>query len=145
MLAASFTDSRAPTMAIGELARKTGVNIETIRYYERSALLAAPPRTAGGRRVYGTGHLRALAFIRRARELGFAIEDIRALLALAEPGRASCAEVERIATTHLAGVRAKLEDLSRLERTLADTVSRCSREANPVCPVLDALGAPTAS
>src|SRR5262249_27044043 len=102
MRAASFTDSRAPAMAIGELAGRTGVNIETIRYYERSALLAAPPRTSGGRRVYGPDHLRALVFIRRARELGFAIDHIRALLALAEPGRASCAEVERIASTHLA-------------------------------------------
>src|SRR5262245_43549444 len=139
MAAAPFTDSRAPAMAIGELARRTGVNIETIRYYERSSLLAAPPRTAGGRRVYGPEHAQALTFVRRARELGFSIDDIGALLALAEPGRRSCTEVERIASVHLASVRSKLADLERLERTLADTVSRCSRETNPVCPVLEAL------
>ena len=137
----TFTDSRASNLAIGELARRTGVKIETIRYYERIALVPAPPRALGGRRVYGAEHVQVLAFVRRARELGFGIDDIRALLALAEPGRVSCAEVERIASAHLASVRAKLADLAKLENILADTVGRCSDEMNPTCPVLDVLSA----
>jgi len=145
MRTASFTESRAPAMAIGELARRTEVNIETIRYYERIALLPAPPRTDARRRIYGPDQLRALVFIRRARELGFAIDDIRALLALAEPGRVSCAEVERIASIHLSKVRSKLADLAKLESTLAETVGRCSREPNPICPVLDVLSASVVS
>lgn len=128
-------------MAIGRLSRRTGVNIETIRYYERIGLLDAPPRTAAGRRVYDDSHRRTLAFIRRGRELGFGIADIRAMLALASPDEASCAEVERIAQAHLDEVRAKLADLLRLEHILADTVSRCASEESAACPVLDMLEA----
>jgi MerR family mercuric resistance operon transcriptional regulator len=78
-------------------------------------------------------------FIRRGRELGFSIEQIRALLALAEPSRASCAEVNEIARTHLDEVRAKLADLTRLEGILAATIAQCSGDAAPSCPVLDML------
>ncbi|MVA97780.1 MerR family transcriptional regulator [Nitratireductor sp. CAU 1489] len=126
-------------MPIGMLSRKTGVNIETIRYYERIGLLPAPPRTAGGRRIYDDGHRRALAFIRRARELGFGLADIRALLALARPHGESCAQVERIASAHLDDVRNKLADLARLEHILAETVGKCARETAPTCPVLNML------
>ena len=133
------TTSRAEGLSRGELSRLTGVNLETIRYYEKIEVLPAPPRTRSGRRSYGGDHLRRLQFIRRARDLGFGIEDVRALLALAEPGHASCAEVRAIAAGHLAGVRAKLSDLATLERLLADTVARCSGEPVPICPVLDML------
>jgi DNA-binding transcriptional MerR regulator len=97
----AVTDSRADHLPIGELSRRTGVNIETIRYYERIRMLTAPPRTASGRRVYGAQDVRILAFIRRARELGFPLEDIRTLLGLGAPGQASCGEVRDIATRHL--------------------------------------------
>ena len=70
------------SITIGELSRRTGVNIETIRYFERVGVLATPPRTSGGRRVYGTGHVRALGFVRRARELGFSPAEVRAILSL---------------------------------------------------------------
>jgi MerR family transcriptional regulator, mercuric resistance operon regulatory protein len=73
-------------MPIGELSRLCGVHIETIRYYEKIGMLPAPPRSESGRRIYGPGQMRTLVFLRRARELGFGIDDIRALLALAEPG-----------------------------------------------------------
>jgi MerR family mercuric resistance operon transcriptional regulator len=126
---------------IGRLAAATGVNLETVRYYERIELMPSPARTANGRRAYEEGHIRRLAFIRRARELGFSIEQIRALLALAEPSRASCAEVREIAQAHLDEVRAKLADLARLESILAETVSRCSGDPAPSCPVLDMLAA----
>ncbi len=126
-------------LTIGKLAAAAGVNLETIRYYERIKLLPAPPRTAGGHRSYGQEHARRLMFIRRARELGFSVEEIRALLALAGPGPAPCAKVRRIATAHLASVHAKLADLARLEAVLAATIARCSDERNLTCPVLEML------
>ncbi len=134
-----ITASRAETLAIGELSRLTGVNIETIRYYERIKMLPAPPRAANGRRVYGAMELRILVFIRRSRELGFSPGDIRALLRLGAPGTASCSEVKDIAGHHLEEIRSKLADLKKLERLLAKTVARCSGKKAPDCPVLDIL------
>jgi MerR family transcriptional regulator, mercuric resistance operon regulatory protein len=115
------------------------VNIETIRYYERIKMLPAPPRTASGRRVYGPHEARILAFIRRSRELGFSLDEIRTLLRLGGPGKASCREVREIAALHLEDIRAKLRDLKKLERILAKTVGRCSGKMAPDCPVLDVL------
>ena len=135
----TITSSGAENISIGELSKQCGVNIETIRYYERIKMLSAPPRTAGGRRVYGPADKRALAFIRRSRDLGFTLEEIRALLALGGPERASCSDVHKIASAHLASVRAKLSDLIRLETILAETVARCSEGTTPNCPVLDIL------
>jgi MerR family mercuric resistance operon transcriptional regulator len=82
-----------------------------------------------------------LAFIRRSRDLGFALEEIRALLALGGPEHASCADVQKIASAHLANVRSKLSDLAKLETILAETVAQCSEGATPDCPVLDILDA----
>jgi MerR family mercuric resistance operon transcriptional regulator len=135
----SITDSRATDLPIGQLSRLSGVNIETIRYYERIKMLPAPPRTASGRRVYDSTHLRTLAFIRRARELGFSLDQIRALIRLGGPEKATCHEVRRIATHHLEDIRAKLGDLKKLERLLANTVAQCSGKVAPDCPVLDIL------
>jgi MerR family transcriptional regulator, mercuric resistance operon regulatory protein len=135
----AITASRGDNLAIGELSRRSGVKIETIRYYERIKMLPAPPRTASNRRVYGRTELRVLAFIRRSRELGFSLAEIRALLGLGAPGRASCREVRDIAAHHLAGVRAKIGDLRKLERLLATTISRCSGKTTPECPILDIL------
>jgi MerR family mercuric resistance operon transcriptional regulator len=128
-------------LTIGKLAAAAGVNFETVRYYERIGLLPSPARTANGRRAYEHADVQRLAFIRRARELGFSIEDIRALLALAEPPRASCAEVREIALMHLDKVRTKLADLARLECILAATLAQCSGDVAPSCPVLDMLDA----
>ena len=127
-------------LTIGRLAAATGVNLETIRYYERIGLMAPPDRTEGGHRTYAEADRRRLAFVRRGRELGFSLDEVRALLALAAPGRRSCADVEAIAAAHLAEVRAKIADLVRLEAILGDTVSRCARSATaPSCPVLEML------
>ncbi len=136
---AAITASRAQHLAIGELSRLSGVNIETIRYYERIKMIPEPPRTESGRRLYSGTDLRVLAFIRRSRELGFSLEDIRTLLRLGGPEKASCREVREIAAHHLAGIRAKLGDLKKLERLLAKTVARCSGKTAPDCPVLDIL------
>jgi MerR family mercuric resistance operon transcriptional regulator len=136
---AVITSSRAGNLPIGELSKRSDVNIETIRYYERIKLLPAPPRTASGRRVYGSTDLRILVFVRRSRELGFSLDEIRALLRLGGPERASCREVREIAKHHLEDIRSKLHDLKKLERLLATTVSRCSGRTAPDCPVLDIL------
>lgn len=127
-------------LAIGELSRRTGVHIETIRYYERIKMLPAPPRTASGRRVYGPAETRTLAFIRRSRELGFTLDEIRALLALcAEGGPEVCAEGRELAATHLVEVRAKIADLRAMERVLAETVRRCDAGETAGCPLIDTL------
>jgi MerR family mercuric resistance operon transcriptional regulator len=137
----AITSTRAKDISIGELSKLSGVNIETIRYYERIKMLPAPPRTASGRRVYGPAEKRTLAFIRRSRDLGFTLEEIRALLDLGGPERASCVDVHKIASAHLAKVRGKLSDLAELEAILAETVAGCSDGASPDCPVLDILDA----
>ena len=132
--------ARRPEIQIGELSRRSGCNIETIRYYERIALLPTPSRSPGRYRVYDTGDVRRLAFIRRARELGFSLDQVRSLLELSESnGQAACTEVRELAGGHLAEVRAKIADLQAMERILADAVQRCSSGQFPGCPVIDAL------
>ncbi|GIX14778.1 MAG: MerR family transcriptional regulator [Paracoccaceae bacterium] len=123
----------------GRLARATGCNIETIRYYEKAGLLPAPPRSARGYRLYSDAHLARLRFILRARELGFSMEDIRGLLGLGDGAAPSCAEVKARTERHLADVRARIADLRRIEAVLAETARRCSGEARPDCPVIDSL------
>ncbi len=135
----AITASRAEGLTIGKLSRLTGVNVETIRYYERIKMLPAPPRLPNRRRVYDTTHLRILAFLRRSRELGFSLNEIRALIRLGAPGKATCREVRDIAVHHLDSIRAKIHDLKRLERILAKTVAKCSGATVPNCPVLEAL------
>ncbi len=136
-----FIAPRSPAaLPIGELSRQSGVNIETIRYYERIKVLPAPPRTANGRRVYGPAETRTLAFIRRSRELGFTLDEIRTLLALsADNSQGACAEVSELATGHLAEIRAKIADLRAMERVLADAVRRCDAGEVPGCPLIDTL------
>ena len=137
---ASITKSRAEDISIGELSRVAGVHIETIRYYEKIKMLPPPPRTAGGRRAYGSDQAQTLSFIRRARELGFTLKEIRALIELNASKNASCGEVQEIASGHLESVRAKLSDLTKLEKILAQTVARCAGNLSAACPVLDMLG-----
>ena len=125
---------------IGELARLTGVSIETIRYYERIRLMPRTPRTDGGRRVFGASSLNTLNFIRRCRDLGFSLDDVRALLVL-RSAQSCCTDVKSIASRHLKTVRAKLLDLAEMEAILAGLVARCSGDASSECAVLDALDA----
>ena len=126
-------------ITIGELSRLTGVNIETIRYYERIKMLPKPPRTPGGRRTYGPTHLRTLSFIRRSRELGFPTDDIRELLRLGGPRKVPCHQVRDIALNHLNDIRAKIVDLRKLERLLAKAVAKCTGTTAPDCAVMDIL------
>ncbi len=126
-------------MKIGRLSERTGVKVETIRYYERIGLLAAPPRTPGGYRDYDDAARRRLRFIRRARELGFTLDEVRTLLALADGEAGPCAVVEAMTRRHLADVRTKIADLGRLEATLDDLARRCATESDLRCPMIEAL------
>ena len=126
-------------MSIGKLATDTGCNIETIRYYERVGLVPEPPRTEGGHRLYGSEDRKRLLFIRRGRQLGFSIVEIRGLLDLVDRGDYECGQAREIAVAHLVDVRGKIADLRRLERTLAEISSQCKGGALPECPVIDAL------
>jgi MerR family mercuric resistance operon transcriptional regulator len=130
---------RSHHFSIGRLSAETGVNIETIRYYERIAIMPAPPRTEGGQRVYAVDHLKRLTFICRSRELGFALDEIGALLGLAGGQALTCAEVSEMAHAHIAGIRQKLKDLRKLERVLTDLAARCHGNKVPDCPILEAL------
>jgi MerR family mercuric resistance operon transcriptional regulator len=126
-------------IAIGRLARHTGTNVETIRYYERMGLWAAPSRSASGYRLYGTDHLKRLNFIRRARLLGFSIGEVRTLLRLADERKRPCAEARVVAEAHLADVRNKIADLRTMERVLKETVARCAAGTGSHCALIDAL------
>lgn len=121
-----------------ELARRTGCNLETVRYYEKVGLLPEPPRTAGGYRSYDTTHERRLRFVLRARELGFSLNEIRALLRLADERYQPCAEARTVAA-HLQDVRAKIGDLKRMERVLKDMVAQCADGTLPECPLIETL------
>jgi MerR family transcriptional regulator, mercuric resistance operon regulatory protein len=133
------TKARAAPLMIGELSDRTGVNIETIRYYERVGLFPAPPRTRGKHRAYDEWHVRRLAFIRRSRDLGFSLDDIRALLQLAEGDDDACTTTKSIALRHLADIHSKIMSLKRLERALRDMTDACAPGAQHSCPIIDAL------
>lgn len=126
-------------LTIGALSKRTGVHIETIRYYERIGILPPPPRSSGGHRLYRAGHLKRLAFIRRSRALGFTLDEIRTLLGLVSGGAYTCAEVRSLALDHLAQIRAKIADLQRMAGTLEATIARCDGSDTPDCPIIDAL------
>nr|WP_286750239.1 helix-turn-helix domain-containing protein [Sphingopyxis sp. SCN 67-31] len=122
-----------------QLARKTGCNLETIRYYEKVGLLPAPTRSANGYRVYSPELVQRLQFIRRARDLGYAMNEIRSLLSLTDTGAQTCAEVMGRTQIHLEDVRRRITDLQKIEATLATTLVKCTGDDVAECPILDAL------
>ena len=124
---------------IGALSKGTGCHIETIRYYERIGLMPKPPRSPGGHRLYEEDHLRRLTFIRRSRELGFTLEEVRGLLRLVDGGSYTCAEVKALTLDHAAEVRRKVADLRKLERVLKEMAAECDGGEVPDCPIIDAL------
>lgn len=135
------TKPRAAAVTIGKLSERTGVNIETIRYYERIGLLPPPPRSVGRHRLYDDEHRQRLAFVRRARELGFSLDQVRALLGLSGKHGLACEEVKTLTQRHIAEVRRKIRDLRKLERVLSDLSARCRPDRVPECPILEALSA----
>ncbi len=125
--------------SIGELSRRTGVKVPTIRYYEQVGLLDEPDRTEGKQRRYGIGELERLAFIRHGRELGFSIEDIRELIDLSGHPARPCESADRLARRQLASVRQRIASLRRLEKELQRIASSCAGETVGDCYVLRAL------
>jgi MerR family mercuric resistance operon transcriptional regulator len=139
------TTVRGELLTRGALAAETGCNIETIRYYEQVGLLPPPPRSEGGHRLYGPDLVNRLHFIRRSRDLGFTLEEIRELLSLVDCGNYTCAQVEGIALAHVEEIRRKIADLNRLKRTLEAMAAQCNGGTIPACPIIDALFASRAS
>ncbi len=126
--------------SIGEVARRSGVKVPTIRYYEQMGLLAEPGRTEGNQRRYGDAELERLNFIRHARELGMAMSAIRELLELSSHPERPCRDADRIAADQLKAVREKIARLQRLEAELQRIATRCGSETVRDCYVIQALG-----
>ena len=125
-------------MQIGELSRRTGCNIETVRYYERIGLLPKPERRGSYRR-YDASDVGRLSFVRRARELGFTLDEVRTLIDLAAEGAETCTQARTVAADHLTDVRRRIADLKRMEVVLAETIRACSDGQHAGCPLLDTL------
>ena len=123
----------------GELARRAGCNIETVRYYERIGLMPNPPRSENGFRSYEERHLTRLTFIRRARELGFTLEEVQDLLRLVDGGHYTCAQVQELALRHTDDIQRKINDLHRMQRALKEMSAQCSGEEVPKCPIIELL------
>lgn len=130
---------RAEILTRGELAGRTDCNIETIRYYEQVGLMPPPPRSQGGHRLYGQDLIKRLTFIRRSRDLGFTIAEIRGLLRLVDGRKYTCAEVEELASDHVREIRRKIADLKKLKTVLETMASQCSKGKVPECPIIDVL------
>lgn len=133
-------------LKIGALAERTATNAPTIRYYEQIGLLPRP-RRSGAQRSYGDEDVKRLSFIRRCREFGFSIEQVRALAALVQDRNRSCMEARYLAKEHLGAVRAKLRELRALERSIAAFVAECDASCaggpGPDCVILEDLGEPS--
>lgn len=136
----------APPRSIGVLARQTGCTIPTIRYYEEIGLLPPGPRTDAGRRVYGDAAARRLSFIRRCRDFGFSIEQVRELVGLVDQPDRPCMEVRDIAAKHLSQLREKLAEFHALEKSMSAFVGSCDNACagGPAidCTILEDLSAP---
>ncbi|WOJ98153.1 helix-turn-helix domain-containing protein [Congregibacter brevis] len=123
----------------GVLAQRSGVKAETIRYYENVMLMSEPERSSGGYRIYTEDDYQRLCFIRRCRDMGFSITEIRGLLSLVDGDQVSCEQVKRMADAHLADIARKIDGLKKMQRTLHDLSSNCSGDDVPHCPIVEAL------
>lgn len=126
-------------MQIGELARASGCQVVTVRYYERVGVLPPPARAANNYRQYGQAHLQRLKFVLRTRELGFTLVEVRKMLALIDGGTYTCEDMRDLAQEHLTDVRERLQDLKRMEATLSDLIARCHGGTTPDCSMLESL------
>ena len=126
-------------LSIGELSRQTNCKVVTIRYYEKIGMLPKPARTSGGNRLYNQTETRQLLFIRRCRELGFHLDEIRELLELANGSIGNCSEIRTLTLTHAKEVRDRIRDLGKIEKLLRNTASQCDAGNVPDCPILDLL------
>lgn len=127
-------------LTIGQVARQAGMGVETVRFYERQGLIAAPARTASGYRHYEEQIVFRLRFIRRAKELGFTLKEIKELLALKLDPSATCADVRRQAETKIADIDAKISSLKKMRDALEKLSRACDGDGDTnECPILDAL------
>ena len=133
------TKTKVKDLLIGEISRRTGVNIETIRYYERIEMMPKPKRSEGSQRLYDEPQLNRLDFIKRSRELGFSLKEVRTLLTLIESGKMTCGEVHELTVEHLRDVKSKIADLRKLERALKELASQCSLGDLSDCPIVETL------
>ena len=131
---------KAKSLTIGRLAKEAGVNLETVRYYERRGLLQRPPRSASGYRLFPLETARRLRFIRRAQELGFSLTEIRELLSLRVSANAKSADVRKRAETKIADIDAKIKSLDSMKTTLRRLTKVCAG-CGPIaeCPILECL------
>lgn len=127
-------------LTIGELSKATNTKIETIRYYERIGLLAQPARTGGNYRAYSKADLKRLSFIRKGRDLGFSLDEVRALLSLADDRSQSCSTVDALVRNHLKDVERKIADLIALRRELTSIIDSCCGGTVGECRIIEALG-----
>ena len=128
------------SLTIGRLARQAGINLETVRYYERRGLLPKPPRTPSGYRLFPADATKRLRFIRRAQELGFSLKEIRELLALRLSSRTTSAEVRKRAEAKIADIERKIKTLEVMRKSLRKLTNSCAG-CEPVseCPILEGL------
>ena len=131
----------APQLTIGHLARAANCRVETVYYYEKTGLMRAPARTEGGHRLYHEDDSRRLRFIRRCRELGFTIDQIRTLLGFIDEPNHSCGEVRTLARAQMREIEDRIADLRRLSGALEEMVGQCKESGYPVekCPIINAL------
>lgn len=131
---------KGKSLTIGRLAKEAGVNLETVRYYERRGLLQRPPRSASGYRLFPLETARRLRFIRRAQELGFSLTEIRELLSLRVSANAKSADVRKRAETKIADIDAKIKSLDSMKTTLRRLTKVCAG-CGPIaeCPILESL------
>jgi Cu(I)-responsive transcriptional regulator len=127
------------TLTIGQLARATDTKAETIRFYEKTGLLPVPARTEGNYRAYTGAHLGRLSFIRRARDLGFSLDQVRELLELADERNKPCAAIDAIASAHRGEVERKIRDLQALKAELDSLINQCSCGTVAECRIIEAL------
>jgi MerR family mercuric resistance operon transcriptional regulator len=128
------------TLRIGEVARRAGVNIQTLRYYERRGLMKKPDRTPSGYRQYSPEAVRLIRFVKRAQELGFTLVEVEELLRLREDQRASCAQVRSAARAKVEDIDRKIKSLGRMKRALGVLIASCTSEGSTRrCPILEAL------
>lgn len=125
---------------IGHAARTAGTKVQTVRYYEQIGLLPSPDRSGGNQRLYTAADIDRLGFIRHARDLGFSIEAIRELLAMADRPDMSCDEADAIAARHLAAIEARITRLGSLRAELERMLGQCARGAIADCRVIEVLG-----
>jgi MerR family mercuric resistance operon transcriptional regulator len=134
-------NTRTRDYSRGALAKAASVNIETVRFYEQKGLMPEPPRTAAGHRRYSQAHLERLMFIKRAKELGFQLEETGKLLAMVD-GDVDCGAVQDIANANIALINAKIADLTQMRDSLSETANKCTGGQVPECALIERLLAP---